>query len=330
MMTASKLRNFDARQKLVLTYDNKAKTDGAGAQLQRVYATYSVSRLLGVPYLHSPLARLNYQGLKGWEEGRRDPGAHDYFNDLFHIKSDVAPTDDFHRLSLPDISLDIVEQLVAMWDRGETNGKPILAELAVPYGVADRFPDCYEVCKEISPFVPSPREGRTLRVAIHVRWGNLLFRAPHRLLPNSYYISVTRALADLFDGLKFDYEFDLYTEVPTRTFIVASDPQGIYNSEPITVTPETCEEMYRFSDFSVIPNLVHRTNVGPIDCMRGFATADVLVISRSSFSFVGGILNRSAVVLYHPFWHRAPSSWIAVDTNGQFDRLRAREAVQTL
>jgi hypothetical protein len=33
--------------KLVLTYDNTKLTDGAGAQLQRIYGTYAVARFLG-------------------------------------------------------------------------------------------------------------------------------------------------------------------------------------------------------------------------------------------------------------------------------------------
>ena len=53
--------------------------------------------------------------------------------------------------------------------------------------------------------------------------------------------------------------------------------------------------------------------------MRSLATADVLVMSRSSFSYVAAILNRDGAVMYHPFWHRAPSSWITVAPDGRFD-----------
>jgi hypothetical protein len=160
-------------KKLVLTYDNTKMTDGAGAQLQRIYGIYSISRLLGASYLHSLLGRVDYQGLSALEENATDPGFHHQFNDLFQIKSDVIGTDDFHKVTLPDISLEILHQLVAMFDRHETGGRPILVQLALPYGIADRFPDCYDVCKEISPFAPSAREGGALRVAIHIRRGEL-------------------------------------------------------------------------------------------------------------------------------------------------------------
>lgn len=38
-----------------------------------------------------------------------------------------------------------------MYDRHETGGRPALVRLMLPYGIADRFPDCDEVCKGVSP-----------------------------------------------------------------------------------------------------------------------------------------------------------------------------------
>ena len=40
------------------------------------------------------------------------------------------------------------------------------------------------------------------------------------------------------------------------------------------------------------------------------ATVDLLIISRSSFSFLAAILNKKGIILYHPFWHTAPAAWI--------------------
>src|ERR1700722_2066227 len=45
-LSSSALSDLD--KKFVLTYDNTRFTDGVGAQLQRIYGIYSISRLLGV------------------------------------------------------------------------------------------------------------------------------------------------------------------------------------------------------------------------------------------------------------------------------------------
>jgi hypothetical protein len=316
----------DLHEKLVLTYDNNKMTDGVGAQLQRIYGIYSISRFLGVSYLHSPLTRVDYQGLAALEENVADPGFHHEFNDLFQIESDVLLTNDFQTIHLSNISVDLVRQLAALSDRHEINGRPSLVKLLLPYGIADRFPDCYEVCKEISPFASSGHEGGALRVALHVRRGEQVLLDSDRMLPNSYFVNVAKRVAQVLDSLRIDYQIELHTEVPSKEFLAQPDHPGIANriSGPRVVSPD----MFELKEFDVLPSLVPYINGTAIDCLRRLATADVLVMSRSSLSYVGGILNRNGVVLYHPFWHSPLSSWLNVDSDGEFDRLRFGEALE--
>ena len=315
----------DLARKLVLTYDNTAKTDGVGAQLQRIYGTYSIARLIGADYLHSPLTRVDYQGLSALEKNAADADFHHEFNDLFQIKSDVSPTDGFFETSLPNISISIVTELSDLFDRHKTDGKRILAKLSVPYGIADMFPDCYEVCKDISPFPALARAGRTLRVALHVRRGELLVLDSERMLPNSYYIAAARRIAHILDEAKLDYQIELWTETVRTAFTVEPNHHGISHriSTPAVLDPETT----RLEEFLVVPNVVCRLNGKTIDCIRHLATADILVMSRSSFSYLGGILNRAGIILYHPFWHNAPTSWITVHPDGSFNRPRFEDLV---
>jgi hypothetical protein len=104
-LASSSLPGVGLRTDLVLTYDNTKLTDGAGAQLQRIYGiysiSYSISRFLSVSYLHSPLRYIEYQGLPALEQNRADPDFHHQFNNVFQIKSDVPATSDFRTISLP-------------------------------------------------------------------------------------------------------------------------------------------------------------------------------------------------------------------------------------
>jgi len=315
-------------EKLVLTYANSTATDGVGAQLQRIYGTYAIARLLGASYLHSPLSRVDYQGLGALEHNRPDPAFHLDFNELLEITSDVSPLDEFRELHLSKISLGTVLRLVERYERNETNGRPWLVRLDAPYGIADRYPDCYEACKEISPFPSSVPGGRALRVAVHVRRGELFLVESDRMLPNSYYICIAQQIVEVLEALALDYHIELHTEVPTKAFFVQPGHHGIYDriDAPVLLTPEMC----RLEEFDVLPHLIPYVNGGAIDCLRRLATADILVMSKSSFSYLGGILNRNVVVLYHPFWHGAPSSWMTVGQDGHCDQLQLTRAVTTL
>jgi hypothetical protein len=315
----------DLRGKIALTYDNTGLTDGMGAQLQRIYGIYSVSRLIGSSYVHSPVARVDYQGLSSLEDNAYDPGFVDDLNRTFLIDSDISSVENFREVRLRDISMATIDELVTTFHRDSAGGKPLLVRLLFPYGISDHFPDCYEICKELSPFVAPAPIGRPFRVAVHVRRGDLFAVQSHRMLPNSYYLRVAHAVARGLEEQQFGYQIELWTEVPQGRLEIGADHLGQGNA-PLVVTPEMC----RLDEFSELPNLVMCINGSPIECMRQLATADVLVMSRSSFSYVAGILNKNGIALYHPFWHGAPSSWIAVGPDGDFDEVRFAEAVKAL
>jgi hypothetical protein len=315
----------DAFKNVVLTYDNSVLTDGVGAQLQRIYGIYSIARLLGASYVHSPLARVDYQGLAALETNVLDPAFESGFNDLLTIDSDLELTVDFHALRLRDMSLETFYQLgEEIAQRGEGH-RPTLVRLLSPYAIADRFPDCYEVCKEISPFTAAAPTTRQLRVALHVRRGELFVVDSDRMLPNQYYVDVGLHIARTLDALGLDYQIEVCTEVPTGAVLVRPGAQGIADriSTPVLLSPEMCH----LEDFSALPRSMCSVNEGALDCLRRLATADILVMSRSSFSYLAAILNRRGIVLYHPFWHAALSPWISTSPEGHFDGARFAAAL---
>ena len=59
-------------------------------------------------------------------------------------------------------------------------------------------------------------------------------------------------------------------------------------------------QVNRLEDFDIIPNLVRYLNGIPIDILRRMATADALVLSRSSYSYEAAILNANCIVIGSP------------------------------
>jgi hypothetical protein len=48
----------------------------------------------------------------------------------------------------------------------------------------------------------------------------------------------------------------------------------------------------------------------PLSSLQSMASADFLVLSKSSFAFVAGILNRKGDIYSPEYWINLPSSWI--------------------
>jgi len=63
-------------------------------------------------------------------------------------------------------------------------------------------------------------------------------------------------------------------------------------------------------EFDQLPHLKKCINGDPIETLRAMATADLLVMSRSDFSYTAAILNKKGIIVYHPFWHGTPMEWI--------------------
>src|SRR5262249_20717441 len=287
---------------------------------------YAISRLLGASYLHTPLARVRYQGVSALERNAIDPHFHRAFNDLCRIDSDAVPGDGFDEIQLGNITMPLAGWLAARVDAGATGGRPPLVRLVVPYGIADRFPGCYEVCKAISPFASCARDGGAVRIALHVRRGAAVLN-PDRQLPNAYYVGVARRVARMLDARGIDYRIELHTETVGAEFII---PRGHAVPRRFVSSVISPEMGGGLDDFDRLPNLVRCINEPAVDCLRKLATADILVMSKSSFSYVAGILSPTGIVLYYPFWHSALPSWIAVDPDGRFERSRFGAAVGAL
>jgi len=139
--------------------------------------------------------------------------------------------------------------------------------------------------------------GAKLRVAVHVRRGDTVKGARlmdswpwqrwycRRALPSSYYLEVWRQIRSLEPG--------------AEALIFSSSPWG---EEP----------GYRIEDFSGIPGTRLHLD-GPMDeSWVHMVWADVLVLSRSTFSTVPGFLS-DGLVIYPDHWQQPLPHWIRTD-----------------
>src|SRR4051794_14231499 len=134
------------------------------------------------------------------------------------------------------------------------------------------------------------------------------------MLPNSYYVSAVLRFQRLLRKLDIPFVCELYTEVASKTFVVTPQHHGIFGriSGNITFDPA----MNHLEDFDVVPNLERFINFDPIESLRRMATADALILSRSSFSYLPAILNPDRIVIYYHYWRSPMKGWLTSDANG--------------
>ena len=294
---------------IAFTYANDVLSDGAGSQLHRMYGVYALSRRFNVSYYHSPLKEIGYQGIVALEKNENSPQLLERYNQLFHLSSDVELPEKYmtvtvtvdNELALPDLVQQAKEQ------------KDQFLLVRMPYTAffTDKHPEMFHCIKSLSPF--KKKASSIFRIAIHVRWGDLPIGHEERLLPNRYYIDAAMRSAEILEKQKIPFVCELHTEMPTTSFVVTPQHHGVKNrikeyrlKESVMLTPE----QYRVSDFEVIPNLHKRINEDPIETLEALATADFLIMSKSSFSYLAALFNQEGKSLYAPFWHPPMSDWL--------------------
>jgi hypothetical protein len=293
---------------LALTYDNDSQIlDGAGSQLHRIYSVYALSRFLEVPYIHSPLKKLSYQGLLSLEKNETNPELISRYNTLFTIPSDIEIPK--HAKILHIYKQDL-SWLYSLKNSVTRSSDFLLLKLSWPFSFIRQHPEIFQHVKPISPF--KRISSSIFKIVIHIRRGDLLISPEgNRMLPNSYYINLTLRIVEVLNTLGISWSCELHTEVPTKTFVVTSENSAMQTMKERVLHPVMIkQEESFFEEFNVIPHLKICNNHDPVEAIRSFATADLFIMSRSTFSYLGAILNKTGIIVYHPFWFSAPVEWI--------------------
>jgi hypothetical protein len=301
---------------LAVTYDS-SNSDGVGSQLQRIYGLWALSRGLGVKYVHTPIQRVGYQGLMPLLTGNLQPDFADRFNSFFTLPSDEFDTEHCDRVMVHTLTQERVE---VHRRRALATGRSVLLVAITPLGYTDRVPAASSRVLEVSPYRRYHPSG-PIRVCVHLRRGDNSFTGrpdrDERLLPNNYYLRVLTTLVRELDRQGLPFVVRVHTEVPPDAVTIQPGTPGIYFrlDEPGTIDPAEIA----LEEFDVVPNVSVVANLDPLEVLDDFATADVLVLARSSLGYIAGQLNPHGLVVYAPWWHPPLPGWLVADADGTVD-----------
>lgn len=144
------------------------------------------------------------------------------------------------------------------------------------------------------------RDRNSLIVAVHVRRGDVgRNRNAQRFTPNGRILHTIKLLREVLDDLRITAAIHVHSQGASE----------------------------EFSDFAKIGCELF-LDTDAVWTMQQLAEADVLVMAKSSFSYIAALLNEG-VVLYEPMFDPPLSSWIVRRKNGHFDQKRAMSALDT-
>lgn len=287
---------------LYITYDNKLD-DGAGAQLLRIITAYFISKKYDIGYIHSPLKQITNYGLSCLENKFEDKEQLVKYNKLFELKSTNNNIVFDKIVECKSINYNMIKSLKGL--SNSINNLNILLKVSFPVFEINNDPSLLNFSKYIYFEWLEKSYNNILKICIHIRRGDiLLIETDIRYLPNSFYINIMKAIQNILQD-KIKYEFHIYTENVTKPTQFTQDYRTDFNNVNKLLIPETYEDFFEFK------NIVWHINTNPVDSFIELCNADMLVISKSAFSYLPAILNKKAIVFCPDILHHPPKdSWI--------------------
>jgi hypothetical protein len=284
----SSLIKSDHTQNIINYYNARPNLGaGIGHQMANWIAGYWFAKQFGLKYAHSPFSTPAWDSFLGFGENE--------------ITVDELIKSGFKRIRLPlfdefnvselELQKKIIKSyynrkviFVAEQDQGYKDQFGIMKDLK------EKFFNSKSRINDKLLFDP-----KFLNIAIHVRRGDIAIGKeanPNLIMRwqgNEYFVNV---LGNVLNSIKTDKSIAIY---------LFSQGKG--------------ED---FTEFEQFEKLQYCLDVNPMDSFLHMVCADILITSKSSFSYKPALLNKGIKICPKDFWHGYPETddWILVDESG--------------
>jgi hypothetical protein len=256
------------------------KTDGGGAQVHAVCSTLAYAHHFGISYVHSPFKRIKHNA-------NTDPEQTARWERSFSLGYGEKQIDD---LNLAKMEVVPLTEATRLWKIAPFTRTLLVAKHC--HWFTDTMPRAYEAIrlrlieKYRRTGNVAPRRGVALTVAVHVRRGDVTqFKMPKRFTSDEVIVRQLEQIKTAIGARA--HEMHLYSEGATADFEIFRDR------------------------YKVILHL----NEDIFQTLDEMINADVLVMAKSSLSYVAGLIS-NGIKIYSRFAHTPLSDWVVCDEDG--------------
>lgn len=304
------------KRSITFTYNADVNDDGTGAQIQRILGIYAICRKYGFSYIHTPIKNLVTHPLDSFQSPKELQGYLTRVNAYFNLPSD-RPLKFDKVVDQARISIKYLLRLQLVMRLSKT--KKILVKVSDPGLIVDKDPDILKLAVSDLPHLSRKEFKAKVSIVLHIRrdvQGDFVItgESEPRSLPIGYYKEELRTILASLD-LKAEYEIAVFTDIPKSAFQFKPKTQDLelwhraghkFVDGKIQVDALDLEK--EFEEFQ--PDIEFIYGGDPLDAIIQMSTADYFVMSRSSLSYLVGVLNQNGKIFYPPkFWAAPLSNW---------------------
>lgn len=284
---------------LYIKYDRESFKDGFGSQAVRIAGIYSIAQKFCLKYEHED--DICISGIRELMGQQYDEDEFfrtiDWLRNLIHFPSAKKKASVKQRIvRIHDIGLRVLFKYIFL---SILQPNRILLLVSLPFGIVDRDTSIYsysqpillENLQKLALYKPSSR------VVLHVRTAE---HSPDKNRPqmsSQYYEKSLKTISQ-------EYDLDI-THLIVHTDFYEEDLHKIDSSPRV-------KEIKNYLDNLALDYKVVVKHYAPIkELLEDFASAKVLIMSRSSLPYFGGLLNRNLVIIPKNHGHSPLKTWIA-------------------
>jgi len=262
------------------------KVDGVGAQVQAILSTMLLAQEFQLTYVHTPFKKIAH--------GKNLEVKWERF---FNLGKDEIIYDDIDNFFLRVIHITHPNEISRKANR--------LYVIQHAHGFADSDPNCYEniADKFLEKYNGSSKKhyklsGNTgkVNIAVHVRRGDVSRGDVQRYTDTLFYKNLLSGVASILNDAGIEASIHLYSQGELSDF---------FDLEEVDINYHLNECV-----FTTFYNLTE---------------ADILIMSKSSFSYSAALLSKS-IKIYQPFWHKPLDDWIVAHWSGENEKVDFNES----
>jgi hypothetical protein len=330
----SKLRNqiifgFIKGAKFLLTrypknsifFENiSAQKDGYGAQIQRILSIKSLANSVEQPFIFNPLTEVEDQITQktlSCEEKTEEISQFNFWlSDLLGSQGEAVNS--FNKIIQINSPFELFYQSLRF--PFLSRKKQIKFRLENAYFITNTNPDLYLSIIAPNNFVKD-NLSKMKEIHVHVRFVNFSI-GTFRSLNSDYYFETLDRVTSKLDETKTDYKIVLHSDFSSpfddsRHRQITQMTENHLFEMQIIDSENVLDKNILDAAFNLL-NAIHDRYLNveisksqtPLSSLQSMASADFLILSKSSFAFVAGILNQRGEIYSPEYWIRLPTSWI--------------------
>jgi hypothetical protein len=286
-----------------------------GAQLQRIVAIRALSLRLGTKYLHSDLSEITAHPLDEISGKEEISKFLTRVNNTFFLESEIDASWPELEVTIDSISL---RKLILVLSGAFLRRRNVLIRIVEPYSLMELIPSDYQNVRKLFINFPKFSDSGT-ELVMHYRYGvGRSVIQPGEKIPRQLDLEYFKGIAQEIQRMtNFNiHSLTILTDAPATniTFEPTKDQIHLWDGTPGFKNGMVVIESFDFMD--VLGNLGLDIEVisggDALESLLKMSSADYLILSRSSLSYVGALFNQRYKAVYSApgFWHPRMQDWI--------------------